>query len=158
MPDSIEDQTSALAESFAALPQFAQQFVQQLIALDPPPEEIWLIGSRANGRATEDSDTDLLVFASSEFKAILTSSLAAPPNIDCLVVGGNGEYADAWRDKTGSLDKLRWNREGAAVARYIGVKWIPDPPEERDERQDSSIELGNFQHRDERAIRLFPGA
>jgi predicted nucleotidyltransferase len=130
----------------------ASAFISALAALQPPPDSIWLIGSRANGRATQESDTDLIVFGSKALLDIIRSQLKQPEEVDCLVVFNGDDYQDPWQEKTGSLTKLQWLKLDASSARYVGTKWVPD--------EESSLEcgadMGNFLHRQERAIRLWP--
>ena len=130
----------------------ASAFISALTALQPPPDSIWLIGSRANGRATQESDTDLIVFGSKALLDIIRSQLKQPEEVDCLVVFNGDDYQDPWQEKTGSLTKLQWLKLDASSARYVGAKWVPD--------EESSLEcgadMGNFLHRQERAIRLWP--
>jgi hypothetical protein len=130
----------------------AATFVRTLIALSPPPDEVWLIGSRANGRATDASDTDLLIFGSSSFAAVLEKQVDAPERIDCLVVIDGDSYRDPWQQKSGSLTKLRWQRIDESNATYVGVKWAPDEEGSRE----FDAELGDLIYLSERAIRVYP--
>ena len=61
------------------------EFIQAIAALSSLPQAVWMIGSQANGWATDHSDTDLLVFALAEFLDSLQKR-DAPVGIDCLVV------------------------------------------------------------------------
>lgn len=130
----------------------ASELVAQLAALQPPPDSIWLIGSRANGRATHESDTDLLVFGSEAFLSAARAQLKRPQTVDCLVVFNGDDYQDPWQEKSGSLSKLKWEQSDASSARYIGTKWVPD--------EESSIEfdadMGDLVQLQERAIRVWP--
>lgn len=130
----------------------ASELVAQLITLQPPPDSIWLIGSRANGRATHESDTDLLIFGSEAFLGAARAKLNRPRAVDCLVVFNGDDYQDPWQEKSGSLGKLKWERIDASSARYIGTKWVPD--------EESSIEfdadMGDLVQLQERAIRVWP--
>ena len=138
MKSQLTDQASAL--------------IARLVALQPPPDSIWLIGSRANGRATQESDTDLIVFGSDAFFIAARSQLEQPQAIDCLVVFNGDDYQDPWQEKSGSLCKLKWQRVDATSAKYIGTKWVPD--------EESSIEfgadMGALVHRQERAVKVWP--
>jgi len=89
------------------LPQEAREFVVTLTTLDPPPDSVWVIGSRANCRATETSDTDLLVFGSQALIDALRESVPAPERIDCLVVYDGDNDQDPWKTKSGSITKLK---------------------------------------------------
>ena len=86
------------------LPQIAQQVLQALTALEPAPQSVWLFGSRANGRVTPKSDTDLLVFASQAFLEVLRSAMPTKPeDVDILVVIDGETIAYPWKRETGSL-------------------------------------------------------
>lgn len=116
------------------LPNRAGVFVTALTAVNPPPESIWLIGSRANGRETEVSDTDLLVFGSPAFLAALEAQVLAPTELDCLVVYDGDNFRDPWKMKNGSLTKLNWRTTDESNAEYIGAKWTSD--------EESSLKFG----------------
>ena len=90
------------------LPQNGHDFVEHLANFEPPPESIWLIGSRANGRANSSSDTDLLVFGSPELLQALSDAQLVPTDIDCLIVFDRNNYTDPFRIKSGSLSNLKW--------------------------------------------------
>ena len=138
MESQLTDQASAL--------------IAELTALQPPPDSIWLIGSRANGRATIESDTDLIVFGSETFLNVVRSQLKRPQSVDCLVVFNGDDYQDPWQKKSGSLRKLQWQQVDTTHAKYIGTKWVPD--------EESSIEfdadMGNLVDLQEQAIRVWP--
>lgn len=127
-------------------------FISALAALHPPPDSIWLIGSRANGRATQESDTDLIVIGSTDFLSAVRSQIQQPRAIDCLVVCNGDDYQDPWQNKSGSLSKLKWMPVDANSAKYIGTKWVPD--EESSNRFETNV--GDFVHREESAIRIWP--
>lgn len=83
---------------------------------------VWLIGSRANGSATEASDWDLLVFQTCD----PTPTEARLPNVDVLCVGPSGrillegksaEYAFGLAD-------LEWTETSEGVARYRGKRFV----------------------------------
>lgn len=128
------------------------ELISELVALQPPPDSIWLIGSRANGHATQESDTDLIVFGSESLLRSVRLQIKQPQAVDCLVVFNGDDYQDPWQEKSGSLSKLKWEKVDANSAKYIGNKWVPD--------EESSIEfdanMGDFVHRQECAIRIWP--
>ncbi len=134
------------------LPEHLTDFVAKLTSLHPPPTSIWVIGSRANGRATEESDTDLLVFGSQALLAAAIANLDQPQHIDCLIVHNGNDYQDPWQAKSGSLKKLKWQPIDSENARYIGVKWIPD----EESSAEFGAEMGDMLERQERAIRTWP--
>ncbi|GEM_PF-2635620 len=133
----------------ASLPSDVQRFVDTLVAQSPAPAEVWLIGSRANGRATANSDTDLLAFGSAGFLQALKASATPLAGVDCIVVDERGEGQDPWQEKRLSLASLNWNRIDQQSARYVGTKWIAD----EDEPTDSC--LGELRRIEERALRLW---
>lgn len=134
------------------VPKHATDFIEKLTALDPKPDAVWLIGSRANQRATKSSDTDLLIFGSLEFITTATKNLAPPIGIDCLVVYNGNDYSDPWQKKSGSLSNLRWRQESGSTASYVGIKWIPDEIASAGFEAD----LGEMRKLDERAVRIWP--
>lgn len=131
------------------LPEHAYSFIRLLAAIKPAPLSIWLIGSRANGRATTASDTDLLVFGSMALLRALASMPPPPVRIDCLVVFDGNHYQDPWQMKNGSLTRLEWRPVDSTLSSYVGIKWTPD-----EESSDES--LGNMVQLQERAVRIWP--
>ena len=108
------------------LPPPARKVLQLLFGLKPSPQSVWLFGSRANGRATPMSDTDLLVFANSAFVESLRASTSQPQDVDVLVAIDSDTIIYPWRQETGSLKSWQWHRLGDNAASYLGTKWIPD--------------------------------
>ena len=129
-----------------------QAFIDALINIAPQPDSIWLIGSQANGRATENSDTDILVFGTPEFYRKVQEEITAPIQIDCLIVQDGNHYQDPWQEKSGSIERLKWHRVTDVLAEYIGSKWEPD--------EESSIEcnaeMGELKEPRESALRVWP--
>jgi hypothetical protein len=134
------------------IPESAAAFVSELAALQPNPVSIWLIGSRANGRATERSDTDFIVFGSQKLINEVKSRLMQPELVDCLIVYDNDNYQDPWQEKRGSLTNLKWHQIDNFTAIYTGFKWIPD--EEKTLEFDTN--MGSTIHLRERALRVWP--
>ena len=126
--------------------------LQQLIALSPGPISVWLIGSRANGRAKPDSDTDLLVFGSPAFLAAARAHLSRSVNVDVLVVTDGDKFEDVWETKSGSLSSWHWKQKSAETATYNGTKFIPDPPDEAI----PGTNMGTCIDRIEQAICIWP--
>ncbi|WP_425611706.1 nucleotidyltransferase domain-containing protein [Xanthomonas citri] len=123
-----------------------------LTSLQPSPDSIWLIGSRANDRATHQSDTDLIVFGSEAFIRAAIAQIAQPQDVDCLVVFNGDDYRGPWQEKSGSLSRLEWRQIDADSARYIGTKWMPDGESSRE----FGALMGDLVDREELAIRLWP--
>ena len=128
-----------------------QAFVLRVCGLTHRPASVWLIGSQANGRATEHSDWDLLIFGSSFLIDELKRDIAAPFKIDALVVYNGNDYCDPWQNKRGALKNLQWRLESATVASYEGVRWIADSESE----EDYSPSSGNMLVLKERALCLW---
>ena len=128
-----------------------QTFVHAVCGLTHRPASIWLIGSQANGRATEQSDSDLLIFGSSFLIEELQRDIPAPLNIDALVVYNGNDYCDPWKNKRGSLENLKWRLESATVASYEGVRWTADSESE----EDYSSSFGNMLIASEKALCLW---
>lgn len=141
------------------LPAHALSFIADLVTLQIPPSSIWLIGSRANGRAKPNSDTDLLVFGSNATIRLIVESMLPPQEIDCLVVFDGNQYRDPWQEKSGSLTSIKWQQLSDRRARYIGAKWIPDEEEDGEPEEfigSDDSELGELKELEEEAIRLWP--
>lgn len=130
----------------------AAAFIKALLSVNPPPDEVWLIGSCANGRETDKSDTDLLVFGSSEFVAALKTHVASPERIDCLVTIDGNNYQDPWQQKSGFLTDLKWEKTDESSATYVGITWAPD----EEASWESETDLGDLVYLNERAIRVHP--
>lgn len=127
-------------------------FIDQLAQMYPPPESVWVIGSRANGRATASSDTDLLILGSQPLMDMLRDQIRAPEKIDCLVVYDGNNYKDPWQDKSGSLEELEWCLISDTIARYVGTKWISD----EELSQKFGADMGDIYRRVENGIRIWP--
>jgi predicted nucleotidyltransferase len=104
-------------------------FLEQLLTAYPKIESVWLIGSRANETARDDSDWDLLVFASREvFEALSKDDSFSRPDVDLLVVydGDNFESpysgVDDRKSKKGSLQKWEWRHFSFDFASYEACK------------------------------------
>lgn len=130
----------------------ASWLVAQMVNIQPPPDSIWLIGSRANERANYKSDTDLLVFGSEDFLNSARAQLNQAESVDCLVVFNGNDYQDLWKDKRGSLKMLKWEEVDAKSARYIGTKWVPD----EEASMNFYADMGHLENFQERAIRIWP--
>ena len=134
-----------------ALPYSAQHFVRTLASSSYAPRSVWLIGSRANDRANELSDTDLLIFGSTSLIDELKSSLPAPINTYALIIYNGNDYVDPWQDKRGSLANLKWTLLTPALASYKGLRWIADEESEEGYSPDS----GELLTLNERACRIW---
>lgn len=112
----------------------------------PGVNEIFLLGSRANGTARDDSDWDLFVFGDRNSLELLRNATHLHrPDVDCLVVT-NEEFENAWGQelKTGSLPAWKWERLNVIFAEYTENKWS------------ESENGGDVVSRRRRAIQLWP--
>ena len=134
------------------LPCHVSKFIESLVSMANEGVEVWLMGSRANGRARPDSDTDLLIFGPDGFLQSVRAGLNQPADIDCLVVYDGDNYQDPWQDKSGSLSKLQWKRLDERSATYVGTKWVPDD----ESATEFNADMGDLVERDERAYRMWP--
>ena len=106
------------------------KYIEILLAACPEITEVWLIGSRANDKAREDSDWDLLVFGSPRTLEALQDNLSfRRPDIDLLVVYNGDDFQAPWetesgKGKTGSLVGWKWERDEGSHTRahYRGTK------------------------------------
>uniref|UniRef100_UPI0013D6902B nucleotidyltransferase domain-containing protein n=2 Tax=unclassified Arhodomonas TaxID=2621637 RepID=UPI0013D6902B len=105
-----------------------KDYLKKVTFLAPSVRELWIIGSRANGNARDESDWDFLAFG--ELGAL--EEVAAAPSlhldyIDLLVVRPDGTFERPWGEsKSGSLGAWEWSPVDATHAKYVGTKWIPD--------------------------------
>jgi len=92
----------------------------------PAIEEIWLLGSRANGTARSDSDWDFLVFSSEPPKLkekLQRMTKYHRDDVDLFVVDEDRNFVTAFgKTKGGSLDGWKWNQNSANSASYKGTK------------------------------------
>jgi len=103
-----------------------QPYLEDLATCAPSIREIWLLGSRANGTATQDSDWDFLVFGGCYTHAQLkTATQLYRHNVDCLVMIDKDRFKSAWgeKEKSGSLSSWKWQKRSPCCAVYIGTKW-----------------------------------
>lgn len=135
-----------------SIPRYSLEFITEIASLNSEPLEIWLMGSRANGRERPDSDTDLLIFGPDGFLEEVRVRLQQPTDIDCLVVYDGDNYNDPWQEKRGSLSQLRWNRIDSRAATYMGTMWVPD----EESSAEFAADMGQIVNREERAWRVWP--
>ena len=135
------------------VPSEVWEIITWLADQNPLPREIWLIGSRANDRARENSDWDLLVFGCSQyFNELKRLGYPFSVPVDVLVVVGADKFLSPFGDKRGSLSKWSWQLLTDSTARYEGSEWVSN--QELSEEYDGNF--GDIVIRMERAIRLWP--
>lgn len=86
---------------------------------------IWLLGSRANGTARDDSDWDLLVFGSEDvFECLQSNDEVHRDDVDCFVLLDDDAFERAWGErKSGSLAGWKWQQLTATQAQYTETRW-----------------------------------
>jgi len=108
-----------------------REHIAVLVERYPDIEEVWLIGSRAEGLERASSDWDYLVFANVR---LLNSLRQKPelnrPDVDLLVVYDGDRFKSPWRDgkrvKFGSLTQWDWKVVGRDEATYRATSWRSD--------------------------------
>lgn len=83
--------------------------------------EVWLFGSHANGRATPESDVDLLVVGP---KSLLEALRGQKPwGYDIFVnINGEDDFCSPWRKASGSYTEWNWHRTSKDEATYMAMK------------------------------------
>ena len=125
-------------------------YVRKVAASHRNVTEMWLLGSRANGTATETSDWDILAFADeSTLNSLREDYQLHHPAVDLLVVkSADDRFEKHWeKKKSGSLELWQWNRLSDTEATYRSAKFVPDPGE---------THHGDFHEQILKAIRLWP--
>lgn len=95
-------------------------------------DSVWLLGSRANGTATEISDWDFLIFSNREgLERLKVERDRRIDNIDLLVVFDGENFIDPWPEdeesaKSGSLSVWKWRLKDSKTATYQIVKYLSD--------------------------------
>ena len=146
------------------LPIEAEDAVDLLISMNLKPDSIWLAGSRANGRATTTSDTDLFVFASFAYLGALRAMTPCIDTVDVLVVCDGNHFEEPWKGKKGSLEGWQWRQLSEGRATYAGRKFIPDVGDEEGDGyalnagpSAQGCSTGTFREYKENALRIWPG-
>ena len=110
------------------------EYIENLLSACPEITEVWLIGSRANNKAQEDSDWDLFVFGNDHTLSTLQENLSLRhPEIDLLIVYNGDDFREPWeteisKAKSGSLTGWEWelDKDSLVRAHYNGTKWKDD--------------------------------
>ena len=120
----------------------------------PSIEEIWLLGSRANRRARQDSDWDYLVFAKdpSLLNSLAQNQRFHQSDIDLFVVADGVCFMRPWVDEHGE------HKKGYLDASVAGWCWKRLSEHEATYRE--AIDLPGpsmvIRFRDARAVRVYP--
>ena len=92
-------------------------FITDLVKCSQNIKEIWLIGSRANGKEEIDSDWDLLVFVVDDGKTLHTikgkanlkeKALNRTGPIDLFINSANNIFVNPWRKAKLHLTEMNW--------------------------------------------------
>jgi hypothetical protein len=103
------------------------EYVTILLAAHPKIRQIWLIGSRAAGLESPNSDWDYLVIADRQtLDGLAGDSALNDHQIDLLVVYDGDHFCKPWpdgdRQKQGSLSSWGWQQQTDINATYRAVK------------------------------------
>ena len=131
-----------------------RNYILDLVKRHPTVETIWLIGSRANGAESLQSDWDFVVFRGDPlFENLAEDNSAHRTDVDLLVVLDDGDSLQRpWgRRKRGSLADWKWIQKTDDVASYVGAKWFPD-----EEQVAKGRDMGEVQHTKLNALRVWP--
>ena len=106
-------------------------YVLELVAAYPEITEVWLIGSRAQRTARNDSDWDYLVFGNRRvLRSLRQRTQFNARTVDLLVVYDGNQFSKPWRDdtrtKAGSLNDWNWQRISDERATYRATKFRED--------------------------------
>jgi predicted nucleotidyltransferase len=103
-----------------------KEYIEELIKHHPQIESIWLISSRANELARDNSDWDILVFASREVLSKLRERpMLKRKQFDLFVVYNGKDFQEAWPEgepKSGDLGEWEWKEISPKDAVYKGRK------------------------------------
>ena len=128
------------------------EFLDDLVSVCPEIHSIWLIGSRANGTATDVSDWDFLAFGSAATLTCLKRASALHRNdIDFLVITNGEDFENAWgaKEATGSLSEWHWKPISSMRASYTESKL-------RDDEEGERVVLNPVVQKERNAIRVWP--
>ena len=119
------------------IPDFLKKYLTDLVEEFSDVEEIWLLGSRANNSANENSDWDIMIFADHYVLNALKMNVSFKhQDIDLLVVYDGNKFEQPWvslsrvgtkRTKKGELKQWDFRETENNVAVYSGSK--PDVPD-----------------------------
>ena len=110
-------------------PSFLHKIIEEL-SIDKSNKSIWLVGSRADNRANDLSDWDLLVFSDKE----LVKSPRRHKEVDVIIVSPSSE-ALVEGNSLRQIIKFKnwgWVEADNNSANYTGLKFIDYPHDIRD--------------------------
>ena len=100
-------------------------YIRRLVGTFPKIRQVWLLGSRANGTAKDNSDWDYIVFGDTALLETLRSNPNwKEPEIDLMVVHNGDDFEEPWgeRPKHGSLSGWEWEQVSPTCAQYKATK------------------------------------
>ena len=123
---NIDRHTTMLSSQATLTPSYIADRLEQLTAVALDLVDVWLIGSRANGREQQNSDWDFLAFGTQRTLSTLQSLTQFHyEDWDFLVVTDGNKFQAAWGPgKRGDLMSWQWRLESAQKASYQGLKWV----------------------------------
>jgi hypothetical protein len=104
------------------------KYIHDLKSSFPSITSVWLIGSRGNGTAREDSDWDFIIFSSlSLYDGVKNAPAFHREDVDLLLVGDDGKFSKPFGNpKMGSLKEWKWSQVSDTLSHYEECKWVPD--------------------------------
>jgi hypothetical protein len=134
------------------LPLSLRHYIDELVEHAPSVREVWLVGSRANGRSTEDSDWDFLLFADQQALITLRGAQSLCREGVCVLVVVDGDrFESPWPrlDNPGKFKRghLR-NYENAEGSEVQSWEW--------QRTGDDEATYTDRKFREERAVRVHP--
>ena len=108
-------------------------YIESVASSSQDIASIWLIGSRANGNESPNSDWDFVVFGSNAGLEAIRKNVDERADVDLLIVTDGDSFQDPWKTKTGKLSSWEWQETCDGGAVYRSTKW-PDDAEMWEER------------------------
>jgi len=100
-----------------------QRYVDELCAVVPEIQSVWLIGSRANGTARPDSDWDFLAFGVPRLRQTFAKHLELrKDDVDVFVRDEDGDFRAPWPDSDRVLERIEWKQVSPTQATYMATK------------------------------------
>jgi len=135
------------------------KYIDELITSYPEILSIWLIGSRANNSANENSDWDFFVFANEHILKSLKNNLYFKrENIDLFIVYNGNDFKEPWGDnpKKGSLREWKWKLLSDSSAHYTEIKFVINKNDTAKFSVKCNLDMGDYKRSRKKAIRIWP--
>lgn len=114
------------------IPKSLAGYLESIIKSFPGIREVWLFGSRANGKSREDSDWDILAVADDPTIEQMNHSRSFHRHdFHVFVSGSRGQFVEPWKNRStifadsGSFEEWNWLRVGPTEAEYDHNKQEP---------------------------------